>query len=75
MQNITCFEEHMRMAASIKCYFGKINLKQFECCTTSSFKILATKRKYENNLKTCESQKDIFKIFHVYNVYVHAFAI
>ena len=74
-RNITGFEEHLGTAASIKCYFDKINLKQSELCTTSSFKILASKRKYENNIRNCEAQKNIFKIFHVYNVYVHAFAI
>ena len=75
MRNITDFEEHLGTAASIKCYFDKISLKQSGLCTTSSFKILASKRKYENNIKNCEAQKNIFKIFHVYNVYVHAFAI
>ena len=47
-------------AASIKCYFDRINLKKSCFCTAYSFKILASKRKYKNNLKNRESQKIIF---------------
>ena len=41
---ITCFEELLRKAATIRCYFGKI-------------KIPASERKYKNNHKNHESQK------------------
>ena len=59
---ITSFEEHLRTDASIRCYFHTINLKQPGCGTTCSFKILLSKQKYKNNLKTCESQKKYFTI-------------
>ena len=54
---ISWFEEHLRTAAFIRCYFYTINLKQSRFCTTYSFKkILVLERKYKNNLKNHESQ-------------------
>ena len=53
---ITFFEEHLRTAASVLCYFDTINLKQSGFCTTYSFKILVSERKHRNNLKNRESQ-------------------
>ena len=38
------FEEHMRAAASIRCYFDKINLKQSGFCITYCYKILVSER-------------------------------
>ena len=62
VNKITSFEEHLRTDASIRCYLDTINLKQSGCGTTCSFKILVSKQKYKNNLKTCESQKKYFTI-------------
>ena len=67
---ITCFEEHLQTAASIRCYFDTINLKQSAFCTSYHFKILVSERKYENNLINCESQKNTIYNSHIYNVYV-----
>ena len=61
-----CFEEHLQTAARIRRSFDTINLKQSSFCTIYTFKILVSERKYENNLKNRESQKQ----FHIYNVYV-----
>ena len=55
---ITCFEEHLRTAASIRYYFDTINLTQSDFCTAYSFKIHVSERKYKNNLKNRESQKN-----------------
>ena len=66
---IMYFEVYLRTAAFIRCYFDKINLTQSEFCTTSSFKILVSERKYKNNLKNRESHKNIFYSSHGY-VYV-----
>ena len=66
---IMYFEVYLRTAAFIRCYFDKINLTQSEFCTTSSFKILVSERKYKNNLKNRESHKNIFNSSHGY-VYV-----
>ena len=64
------FEEHLWTAASIRCYFDKINLKQSGFCTIYSFKALVSERKDKNNLKNCASQKKIFYNSHIiYNVY------
>ena len=54
---ITCFEKHLQMVASFRCYFEKINLKQSGFCATYSFKIFISERKYKNNLKNREPQK------------------
>ena len=54
---MTCFEEHLRTAASMRCYFDMINLKQSGFCTTYSLKTLVSERKYKNNLKNREFQK------------------
>ena len=54
---ITCFEDHLRTAASIRCYFDTIDLKQSGFCTANSFKILVFERKYKNTLKNRDSQK------------------
>ena len=54
---ITCFEEHLQTAASIRSYFDTINLKQSGFCTTSSLKILISERKYKSNLENRGSQK------------------
>ena len=48
---ITYFQEHLWTAASIRSYFDTIILKQSE-------KILVSERKYKNNLKNRESQKN-----------------
>ena len=64
---ITCVEQHVRTAASIRCYFDMINLKQSGFFTTYSFKILVSERKYKNNFKNRESQKNIFYNSHIYN--------
>ena len=60
------------MAASIRCYFDTINLEQSGFCTTFSFKILVSERKYKNNLINCESQKQNLLQFSyiLYNIYV-----
>ena len=60
------------MAASIRCYFDTINLEQSGFCTTFSFKILVSERKYKNNLINRESQKQNLLQFSyiVYNIYV-----
>ena len=58
---ITCCEEHLRTAASIRCFFDTIYLRQSSFCTTYSYKILISERKCENNLKNCESKKKILK--------------
>ena len=70
---ITCFEEHLRTAASIRCSFDTINLKQCGFCTTYFLKILFVERKYKNNLKTRESQKKkkrkiTVSYIHIYNI-------
>ena len=39
-------EEHLRTAASIRCYFKTINLKQSGFCTTYYFKIPVSEQKY-----------------------------
>ena len=59
---ITCFEEHLGTAASIRCYFDKVSLRQSGFCATCSFKILVSERKCKNNLKNRKSQKNYFKI-------------
>ena len=46
-----CFEEHMRTASSIRCYFDTINLKQSGFCATCSIKVLVSEWIYKNNLK------------------------
>ena len=56
-----CFKEHLRTAASMRCYFDTINLKQSGFCTNYYFKILVSERKYKNILKNCESQKNILQ--------------
>ena len=45
LQNIKiiCFEENLRTAASIRCYFGTIILKQSTFCTTYLFQVLISK--------------------------------
>ena len=55
---ITCCEEHLRTAASIRWFFDNIYLRQSGFCTTYSFKILISERKCKNNLKNCESKKN-----------------
>ena len=67
---IISFEEHLRMAASIRCYFDTINLKQSDFCPNCSLKILSSERKCKNNLINRESQKNIFYNSHKYNVSV-----
>ena len=63
---ITCFEERLSTAASIRCYFDTINLKQSGFCTIYSFKILVSERTYKNNLRNCE----LFYHSHIYTVSV-----
>ena len=53
---VTCLEKHLRTAASVRCYFDTINLNQYAFCTTHSFKILISERKYKNSLKNGEYQ-------------------
>ena len=62
---ITCFEENLQTAASIRCYFDSINVKQSGFSTISPFKIFDSERKYKNNLKNRESQKNIFYNSHI----------
>ena len=64
---ITCFEKHLRTAASIRCYLDAINLKQSGFCTTCSFKVLVLEQKYKNNLKNRASQK----IYFIVLIYVY----
>ena len=53
---ITCLEEYLQTAASTRCYFDIINLKQSGFCATFFLKkILVSGRKYKNNLKTKKS--------------------
>ena len=65
---ITCFEEHLRTDASIRCYFDTISLKQSGFCTTYSFKVLVSERQYKNNLKYREAQKKKKKKNYNFNV-------
>ena len=70
---ITCYEEHLRTLAFIRCYFDTINLKQSGFCTSYFFKILVSEQKYKENLKNRESQKKKKKKkyhFHIHNVNV-----
>ena len=67
---INCFEEHLRTAASIGCYFDTINLMQSGFCATYSFEIPVSERKYKYNLKNCESKKSILQfLYTAYNDY------
>ena len=69
---ITCFEDNLETTVSIRYYFDTISLKQTGFCTTYSFNILVSERKYKNNLKNRECQKKYILQFSytVYNVYV-----
>ena len=69
---ITCFEDNLETTVSIRYYFDTIGLKQTGFCTTYSFNILVSERKYKNNLKNRECQKKYILQFSytVYNVYV-----
>ena len=58
------------MTGAIRCYFNTINLKQFDYCTTYSFKVLVSEQKYKNNIKNREFQKKNNYNSHIYNVYV-----
>ena len=69
---INCFEEHLRTAVSIRCYFDRISLKQSGFFTTYSFKILVSEQSYKNNVKNCESKKKIFTIL-MYIMFVECF--
>ena len=44
---IICFEENLRTAASIRCYFDTIILKQSAFCTTYLFQILVSEQKHK----------------------------
>ena len=68
---ITYFEEHLRASASIRWYFDTVNLKQSGFCTTCSFRILVSKRKYKNNLKNREPQKKQKLLQFSYALYVY----
>ena len=57
-----------RLLASIRCYFDTINSKQSGFCKTYSFKILVSERKYKNNLKNRESQKNILQCMFHYKI-------
>ena len=59
---ITCFEENLIMAASIRRYFDTINLMQSGFCTTYSFKILISERKYKNKSQKLSISKRTFTI-------------
>ena len=70
---ITCFEEYLRTAASIRCYFDTINLKQSGFCTTYSFKILVSERKRTKIISKIVNHKKKKKLkfsYTVYNIYV-----
>ena len=56
------------MAASVMLFWH--NPKQSGFCTTYSFKIPISERKYKNNLKNRDSQKNVFYNSHKYNVNV-----
>ena len=56
----------IRTAASIKCYFDTINLKQSYFCTTYSFKILVSER----NIKIISKKKKLQSSYTVYDIYV-----
>ena len=47
---ITCFKEPLQAAASIRCYFGMISLKQSGFCANYFLKIFVSERKYKKNL-------------------------
>ena len=65
------FETRLRTAASTRCYFDTINLKESGFCTAFSSKILLSERKYKNNLKYGKSQKNLLQFsYTVCNVYV-----
>ena len=76
---ITCFEEHLQMAASIRWFLYDIGLrhervKQSCFCTNYSFKILVSEWKYKNNLKSWISKTDLLQSsYTVYNVYIMFF--
>ena len=69
---IICFEEHLWMAASIRCYFDTMNLKRSGFCAIYSFKILVSEQKYKDNLKNMNLKKKrkLFYNSHMYYVYV-----
>ena len=67
-----CFEEHLRPANFMRCYFDRISLRQCGFCTICYFKILVWKRKCKNNLKIVNLKKRKKRIAnsHIYNVFV-----
>ena len=65
---ITCFEEHLRPATSIRCYFDTINLKQSGFCTTYYFKIFVLERKKKKKTQKSWISKKILQLS--CNVYV-----
>ena len=68
-RKITCFEEHLRKAASIICYFDTINVNQPGFCTTYSFKTVS-EQKYKHILKNHDSQKNQINIYiYIYMYY------
>ena len=56
ISKVICFEEHLRMAASIRCYFDMINLKQSGFCTAYFWKFLQNK-----NIKTISKTMNLKK--------------
>ena len=58
---ITCFEEHLPKAASIRCYFDTISVRQSDFCTSYSFTVLVLKWKYENHLNSWTSKIEVNK--------------
>ena len=66
----------IRTAASIKCYFDTINLKQSYFCTTYSFKILVSERNIKIiskivNLKKKKKWQSSYTVYDIYVVFYH----
>ena len=57
IRKITLFEEHLQTAASVRCCFSTMSLKQSGFCSNPSFKILVSERRHNINLINRESRK------------------
>ena len=67
------FEEHLWTAASIRCYFDKINLKQSGFCTIYSFKALVSNEKIKIISKIVHLKKKYFTILILYTMSMKCF--
>ena len=63
---ITYFEEHLRRAAFIRCYFDTINQKKSGFCTANSFRILVSEQKYKKKIWKIVNLKKFFYNSHIY---------